>query len=110
MTVVHAQLTVFEEEVEMPPKKASRMWALETAKKILAGMEEVMVALTRFFLLPAYICTHHIYKESHIEGEKERDNDCGCEHTHLYTRPGVTNACPGSHPEHVHVCAGADPV
>jgi hypothetical protein len=48
------------EDLEMPPKKASRMWALETAKKILAGMEEVMVALTLFFLLSACICTHHI--------------------------------------------------
>ena len=63
MTVVHAQLTVFEEEVEMPPKKASRMWALETAKKILAGMEEVMVALTLFFLcLRIYV--HIIYIKS----------------------------------------------
>jgi hypothetical protein len=25
----------------MPPKKASRMWAVENAKKILQGMEEV---------------------------------------------------------------------
>jgi hypothetical protein len=53
------------EDLEMPPKKASRMWALETAKKILAGMEEVMVALTLFFLLSAHICTHHIQRETH---------------------------------------------
>ena len=29
----------------MPPKKAPRMWAMETAKKILAGVEEVCISV-----------------------------------------------------------------
>jgi hypothetical protein len=39
----------------MPPKKAPRMWAMETAKKILAGVEEVCTSVHSVLRIYSYM-------------------------------------------------------
>jgi hypothetical protein len=56
-----------------------------------------------FFLLSAIMYTSYISRETHRVRERKRER-LGCDHTHLYTRPGVTNTCLGSDPEHVCLC------
>jgi hypothetical protein len=40
----------------MPPKKAARVWAMETAKRILAGMEEVRFRDCSLSSLLLFLC------------------------------------------------------